>query len=538
METDTLTPQNTLPATACIMGLAAPGLTSATPYTQAALARALSTSSSGGAGIAYVTCDGDVTAAIDNALASLAVTGGELRLSGGIGIYTKQLVLPYDASGNAPFIRITGVGATYSGVPFNGTPPASTTGTVLKMPYSGTGAKICAFGSGTAEIDHITFVEPNTGTTTPWLIITNTNTKVHDCVFRGYQSYYGTNCVQDGIILGGTSNSRGLTADSQFSGYGTVIYNNAFDRIRRCVVVQSYACNSVFIATNSVSPSCGYSAGACFDILGGYANVFENNIIEIANYLYGFSCTHGDRNVFIENTCWDALGVTQASYYINYGAHILLDTFSDSQIPLVSGAGQTSVISRETLSFSAADATFKTLTATGITNLGNFLGTQFRFGTDTVWNGKGCTILNGWLANSGTWLNLGNDGPSCVGVGGTTGQPLVAYATDYNVWLAGSAPGDVCLNAKGTAALRLGSGNGLPTQLKLSGNQTTAYGGIIFSPVAYASLPAAPTDGMRCFVTDALVTAAGNFGAAIAAGGGANHVPVYYDGGGSTWRIG
>lgn len=41
--------------------------------------------------------------------------------------------------------------------------------------------------------------------------------------------------------------------------------------------------------------------------------------------------------------------------------------------------------------------------------------------------------------------------------------------------------------------------------------------------------------GARHFVTDSTVAAAGNFGAAVAGGGG-HAVPVYSDG--STWRIG
>lgn len=49
-----------------------------------------------------------------------------------------------------------------------------------------------------------------------------------------------------------------------------------------------------------------------------------------------------------------------------------------------------------------------------------------------------------------------------------------------------------------------------------------------------AGLPA-PTKGLRAFVTDSNVAAAGNFGAVVA-GGGANFVPVYADGG--NWRIG
>ena len=52
----------------------------------------------------------------------------------------------------------------------------------------------------------------------------------------------------------------------------------------------------------------------------------------------------------------------------------------------------------------------------------------------------------------------------------------------------------------------------------------------------YAKLPT-PTDGMRAYVTDSTVSAAGNFGSSLS-GGGVNHTTVWYDGGSAIWRIG
>jgi hypothetical protein len=49
-----------------------------------------------------------------------------------------------------------------------------------------------------------------------------------------------------------------------------------------------------------------------------------------------------------------------------------------------------------------------------------------------------------------------------------------------------------------------------------------------------ATLPGAPTAGDRTHVTDGSVVAAGNFGTTVA-GGGANIVPVFYDG--TNWII-
>ena len=52
---------------------------------------------------------------------------------------------------------------------------------------------------------------------------------------------------------------------------------------------------------------------------------------------------------------------------------------------------------------------------------------------------------------------------------------------------------------------------------------------------SFADLPdQAP--GLRAFVNNSAVTAAGNFGSLITSGGGTNLVPVYSDG--TNWRIG
>lgn len=53
----------------------------------------------------------------------------------------------------------------------------------------------------------------------------------------------------------------------------------------------------------------------------------------------------------------------------------------------------------------------------------------------------------------------------------------------------------------------------------------------------FAGLPASPTNGQRGFISDGSVAAAGNFGV-VAAGGGGNDVPVYFDAGAGAWRIG
>jgi hypothetical protein len=53
--------------------------------------------------------------------------------------------------------------------------------------------------------------------------------------------------------------------------------------------------------------------------------------------------------------------------------------------------------------------------------------------------------------------------------------------------------------------------------------------------VAFSALPAATTAGLRAFINDANLVAAGNFGAIVGSSG-SNIVPVYSDG--TNWLIG
>lgn len=78
--------------------------------------------------------------------------------------------------------------------------------------------------------------------------------------------------------------------------------------------------------------------------------------------------------------------------------------------------------------------------------------------------------------------------------------------------------------------------NGATVQVGAGG---TAKAALLVVPCTISQLPASPLDGMRLFVTDNNTAAAtAGFGAAVGAGGGTNHTPVWYDGGTSTWRLG
>ena len=84
--------------------------------------------------------------------------------------------------------------------------------------------------------------------------------------------------------------------------------------------------------------------------------------------------------------------------------------------------------------------------------------------------------------------------------------------------------------------LTLLSANQAQASVVINGNMSaldTAAGAMTF-----AALPASPVDGTRRFITDSPTAAIGNFGAAVSVGGGTAHVPLFWDAGSSTWRIG
>lgn len=78
--------------------------------------------------------------------------------------------------------------------------------------------------------------------------------------------------------------------------------------------------------------------------------------------------------------------------------------------------------------------------------------------------------------------------------------------------------------------------DGMNTNWFMNGRMTVKT--LLATPLTFATLPASPTDGERSYITDCLVTLTAGIGTAVTVGGGSNHVPLIYDGGASTWRIG
>lgn len=244
-----------------------------------------------------------VTAAI---AAAYAAGGGVVEFPVGTIRIDDQITMPNDGATPAkqPTIMLRGKGCHWSG---RGT--AIVGGTVLDLRYDGTQGKVRTNGLGLLVVEHLTFTDED-GTDTPFLYTTNTTLHVRDCGFMGTKN--GELCDQDAIICGGTTATEGGNGwDDGFQGYGTVIQNNYFNKIRRAVYGRVFF-NANVVRDNTVWSGAGSNlvGGACFELDGDTTNVtsgnvFTGNLIEMTNYPYGFKVADAQRNTFAFNQFYD-----------------------------------------------------------------------------------------------------------------------------------------------------------------------------------------------------------------------------------------
>lgn len=273
----------------------------------------------------------DDTAAVNAAIAGAAVAGGKVRLQAKTYLCLGALTVP-NSGGSALTqkpVKITGVGATNNGYwilnPVNG-------GSVLDLRYTGADtlhpAKFDTRGAGTLEISGVTFLSGGTDNF-PFFQTTNTTVKIHDNAFVGNAANSGQTCVQDAVILGGTNLSAAWgAADQPFQGYGTVVSDNYFARVRQCVFVRSYA-NSVIVTGNTVSSTCGAADGttAAIHVLGDTGTYYtegimvHDNIIEVVAYPYAILIDNAHKCVIGPDGIWDGpAGVSLGGVYVGTGA--------------------------------------------------------------------------------------------------------------------------------------------------------------------------------------------------------------------------
>jgi hypothetical protein len=264
----------------------------------------------------------DDTAAVQAAIESLAETGGVVFFPVGKYLINGQIVLPNDGeptdTRQKPYV-FSGVGAFYDsrkGIP--------TGGTILDLRFEG--PKIVTYGLGLLEASGITFASFGNNDD-PFIFTTNTTLHIHDCGFYGTAPHHTAD--NDAIILGGTDASAVGTNDpnAPFQGYGTVIRDNYFARIRRIVYGRVFA-NAVVVTGNTVWSNSGTNLpdGAAIELDGDPDDTtlqvnggwyVAGNLIEMTHYPYGIKCHESQRNAFIANNFYDPGPVTIAFHHFS-----------------------------------------------------------------------------------------------------------------------------------------------------------------------------------------------------------------------------
>lgn len=158
-------------------------------------------------------------------------------------------------------------------------------GTILDCRYA-SGAALLLRPRGGIEICGITFHQLGTAHTQPYVKITNMTTSIHHCAFIGHEDKVRQTCDQDAIVFGGTLEVIGEVENSPFQGYGTVVQNCFFDRIKSAGLWQTWA-NGIVFQDSVLWGNCG--GDAAFKISGAATNsctgaIIANNVVEITNY--------------------------------------------------------------------------------------------------------------------------------------------------------------------------------------------------------------------------------------------------------------
>jgi hypothetical protein len=286
---------------------------------------------------------GDTPSDESTALLALLTTvynagGGTIEFNNRLYRFDSQWVIPNDgaATPKQPTMRIVGQGALFNG---QGGPPNG--GTILDLRFHGTPAKIDTRGLGLLDIGNLTLYDGGSADGTAFIQTTNTTLGI-----VGRLGFYGNTAntpTQDAIVLGGTTTVLGGAVDAPFQGYGTVIANCYFNRIRRWVYGRTY-CNAVVIRDNTGWTQCGGDAAVEFDAGtdSNAGNTVIHNLCEINNYTY-FLKTTGDfvHNTLGPNNCYDDTGTTTAIYRLQADAqyNFIRDGFRSDVVPLVSEVG-------------------------------------------------------------------------------------------------------------------------------------------------------------------------------------------------------
>jgi len=435
----------------------------------------------------------DDTAAVQAAIsAAYAGVGGTIYFPAGTYLLSTALTIPNDGAAvpKQKALRLTGSLIDVNAASW-GASPAS--GTLLNFTQTtNTVADIDTRGAGYLEIDHLG-LEDTANDSIPFIHTTNTTLHVHDCSFTSSQS--GTANTKDAIILGGASITKDGSENSPFQGYGTVIRDNFFNRVRHAVVGNTWA-NNVQIVDNTVGSGSGSStAGDAPIVFVGYGTgsnddsggFIAGNLIEEHNYYYGIRLSqYAESFTLLGNGGYDSGANTVANIYLGTGSET--QTISCGQL-----AVSPYCVDPNSPGYLGHDVTILS-------------PTQETFGNNPSFP-KGVTIPAGGCLAFDTTSNV------CMYLSGTT----LAFRPQNN-------------SALKTTFNSLGYWGILNSQPRTPLDVT---GAIRTEPVAFASAQgcSGTIEGATQAISDSTTA---TWGAAIT-GGGSNHVLGYCDG--TNWTV-
>ena len=260
----------------------------------------------------------DDTSAFNTLLGVLYTNGGGTIQfpPGKFCLISGQVVFPKNATTpwSSPPYRITGQVNTFTMTDAHG---SIIGGGGLDLQYA-SGPKMVSEGGGVLEIDHLTLKDTSTDCQ-PFLQTTLTDVQIHNNTFLG--THITTTACNDAIILGGTNDlptPLNGSINDRFQGYGTVIRDNAFEKIRTAMKLQRTG-NGVQFLNNIISFQSGGGVANAIELDGGTGmedsgNQVSGNVIELTGYTggCGISMSYARWNTFVNNSFWDALGTAYA----------------------------------------------------------------------------------------------------------------------------------------------------------------------------------------------------------------------------------
>jgi hypothetical protein len=188
--------------------------------------------------------------------------------------------------------------------------------------------KILTFGFGNWEVDHLMMID-SLADCGAFIFTSGTSLRFHDTGFVGTTiSTPPTYSCNDIITLGGQNTAIATnTIASGFQGYNTVIQNNAFNQVRRGIVMNFYV-NGITIQGNkdwsqSGCLNCGFIELTGTASVPNSGNLIIGNLMEVPSRPYGINNTNisSGANVILANSCFDTVTFSTVCWQSPSGAN-------------------------------------------------------------------------------------------------------------------------------------------------------------------------------------------------------------------------